>query len=102
MHDIKSKDAHIVFSMDKNSNNGKNDNQNQQQQRMSSQLTQVIEQLVSKLAGMNMSLTYSFENLEVDIPQAQGLGGRQLGGAKWKINGKIVVTTETHNARGGA
>ena len=48
-----------------------------------------------------MSLIYSFENLEVDIPQAQGLGGRQLGEAKWKINSKIVITTETYTARGG-
>ena len=49
-----------------------------------------------------MSLTYSFENLEIDVPKAQGLGGRKLGGAKWTINGKIVVTTETYDARGSA
>jgi hypothetical protein len=65
VHDIKSKDAHIVFSMDKNSNNGRNDNQNQQQQMISSQLTQVIRQLVGKLVGRNTSLTYSLENLEM-------------------------------------
>jgi hypothetical protein len=54
VHDIKSKEAHIVFSMGKNSNNGRNDNQNQQQQQMmSSQLTQVIGQLIGKLVGRN-------------------------------------------------
>jgi hypothetical protein len=46
-----------------------------------------------------MSLTYSFENLEIDVPKAQGLGGRKLDGLKWTINGKIAVTTEMHNAR---
>jgi hypothetical protein len=84
--------------MDKNSNNRRNDSQKQQQQMMSSQLTQVIGQLVGKLVGRNTSLTYSFENLEIDVPKAQGLGGRKLGGAKWTINGKIAVTTEMHNA----
>lgn len=86
--------------MDKNSNNRRNDSQNQQQQQMmSSQLTQVIGQLVGKLVGRNTSLTYSFENLEIDVPKAQGLDVRKLGGAKWTTNGKIAVTTEMHNAR---
>lgn len=86
--------------MDKNSNNRRNDSQNQQQQQMmSSQLTQVIGQLVGKLVGRNTSLTYSFENLEIDVPKAQGLDGRKLDGAKWTINGKIAVTIEMHNAR---
>jgi hypothetical protein len=86
--------------MDKNSNNRRNDSQNQQQQQqmMSSQLTQVIGQLVGKLVGRNTSLTYGFENL-IDVPKAQGLDGRKLGGAKRTINGKIAVTTEMHNAR---
>jgi hypothetical protein len=88
-----------VFSMDKNSNNRRNDSQNQQQQMRSSQLIQVIGQLVGKLVGRNTSLTYSFENLEIDVPKAQGLDGRKPGGAKWTINGKIAVTTEMHNAR---
>lgn len=63
-----------IFSMDKNSNNRRNDSQNQQQQQqmMSSQLTQVIGQLVGKLVGRNTSLTYSFENLEIDVPKSTG------------------------------
>ena len=78
-----------VSRMDKNSNNRRNDSQKQQQM-MSSQLTQVIGQLVGKLVGRNTSFTYSFENLEIDVPKVQGLGGRKLGGAKWTINGKIA------------
>ena len=85
--------------MYKNSNNRRNDSQKQQQQMMSSQLTQVIGQLVGKLVGRNTSFTYNFENLEIDVPKAQGPGGRKLGGAKWTINGKIAVTTEMRNTR---
>lgn len=100
MHDIKSKDVHIGSSMAQNSNSDMSENQNQLQT-MSSQWTQVIGQLVEKFMGKNMSMTYNFENLEIDIPRAQGPGGRQVGGAKWTINGRIVINTETHDARGG-
>lgn len=99
MHDIKCKDVHIVYSMVQNSNNNMSENQNQQQT-MPSQWTQVIGQLFDKLVGKNMSVTYNFENLEIDIPRAQGPGGRELGGAKWTIDGRIVITTETHDAKG--
>jgi hypothetical protein len=42
------------------------------------------------------STTINFQNLEIDIPKAQGPDGRGLGNAKWTINGKIVWTTELH------
>ena len=56
---------------------------------------------MEKLTGANMSTTISFNDLEVDVPKAQGPGGRDLGGAKWKINGKIVWATEGHKTAGG-
>jgi hypothetical protein len=43
-----------------------------------------------------MSTTINFQNLEIDIPKAQGPHGRDLGGAKWTVNGKVVWTTELH------
>jgi hypothetical protein len=57
---------------------------------------QVMEKVVS---GTNMTTTISFDNLEIDIPRAQGPDGRDLGGATWKLNGKVVWTTEAHKAR---
>jgi hypothetical protein len=42
-----------------------------------------------------MSMTYEFDALTIEIPSARGPGGRDIGGAEWKINGKITVTTET-------
>jgi protein subunit release factor B len=76
-------------------------NTQQQQQQSSSQWAQIIGQVMEKLSGTNMSTTIRFDNLEVDVPRAQGPGGRELGGAKWVVNGEIVWTTEAHKATGG-
>jgi protein subunit release factor B len=74
--------------------------QNQEQQQQASQWAQMIGQIMEKLTGANMSTTITFDDLEIDVPKAQGPGGRDLGGAKWKINGKIVWATEGHKAGG--
>ena len=36
-------------------------------------------------------ITYEFENLVIDIPRASGPGGKELGSAKWTINGKLII-----------
>ena len=43
-----------------------------------------------------MSTTINFQNLEIDIPKAQGPDSRDLGGAKWTVIGKVVWTTKLH------
>ena len=73
-------------------------NQLQQPEQPFSQWTRMIEQVIEKLTGTNMTTTISFDNLEVDVPKAKGPSGRDLGGAKWTINGKLVWTTEAHKA----
>jgi hypothetical protein len=70
------------------------------QQQSPSQWSQIIGQVMEKLMGTNMSTTISFDNLEIDVPKAQGPGGRDLGGAKWTVNGKIIWTTEGHKTSG--
>jgi hypothetical protein len=55
---------------------------------------EVIGQLMEKLTGKNMSVTYQFDDLTIDIPSARGPGGTDIGGAEWKINGKITIITE--------
>ena len=62
----------------------------------SSHWTEVVGQLMEKLTGKNMSMTYEFDDLTIDIPSARGPGGRNLGGVQWKINGKVTITTETY------
>lgn len=31
--------------------------------------------------------------MKIDIPSARGPGGKELGGAEWTINGKIIIAT---------
>jgi hypothetical protein len=57
---------------------------------------EVIGQLMEKMTGKNMSMTYEFDDLTIDIPSARGPSGRDIGGAEWKINGKITIITETY------
>ena len=54
----------------------------------------MIGQVLESVTGKNMSTTINFQNLEIDLPKAQGPDGRDLGSAKWTLNGKIVWTTE--------
>lgn len=68
--------------------------------KQSGQWAQVIGQVMEKVvSGTNMMTTITFDNLEIDVPRAQGPDGRDLGGATWKINGKLVWTTEAHKAQ---
>ncbi len=70
----------------------------QGQQQQVSQWSQMIGQVLESVTGKNMSTTIDFNRLEVEIPRAQGPGGRDLGSAKWTVNGRVVWTTELHKA----
>jgi hypothetical protein len=59
-----------------------------------SQLPEIIKQVVDKLTGKNMEVTYDFQNLEVDVPKVEGPEGKELGSVKWKINGKFILSTQ--------
>ena len=102
MHDIKCKDVHIVSSMARNSNSDLCENENGLQP-TSSQWAQITGHPVDRLMGKSILLTHKAKNLEVDIPRAKELRRGELGGAEWTINGRIIITTETHNdSRGDA
>ena len=58
-----------------------------------SQLPEIIKQVVDKLTGKDMEVTYDFQNLEVEVPRVAGPDGKELGSAKWKVNGKFVLST---------
>jgi hypothetical protein len=62
-----------------------------------SNLTNLVSQLVDKLTGKDLAITYEFDNLQIDIPKAAGPDGRELGSAKWMISGKIVISSELHD-----
>ena len=54
----------------------------------------VIRDIVDKLTGKDMEVTYDFDNLEIDMPKATGPEGKEIGSAKWKINGKFIISTQ--------
>jgi len=57
----------------------------------------IVRDIVDKLTGKDMEVTYDFDNLEVDIPKATGPEGKELGSAKWKINGKFIISTQLND-----
>jgi hypothetical protein len=86
------------------SNNGENVNKNSNSDQSknsskehTSQWSELISGIIDKLTGKDLQVTYSFENLEVEIPKAYGPDGKQLGGAKWRVDGKITISTELIN-----
>lgn len=62
-----------------------------------SQGSDIIREVVDKLTGKNMEVTYSFQNFEIDIPKATGPEGKELGSAKWRLDGKFTLTTQLSN-----
>jgi hypothetical protein len=67
-----------------------------QQLQSPSRWSQMAGQVLESLTDKNMTATMQFQNLEIDLPRAQGPQGKDLGSAKWVVNGKIVWTTELH------
>ena len=60
---------------------------------------ELVSQLMKKLTGKDMAITYEFENLEIDVPKATGPGGKELGSAKWKIDGKFVISSQLRDSK---
>ena len=79
-----------------NANNNSDRSKNSSNDHIS-EWSELISRIIDKLTGKDLQVTYSFENLEIEIPKAYGPDGRQLGGAKWKVDGKITISTELIN-----
>jgi len=79
-----------------NANNNSDRSKNSSNEHIS-EWSELISRIIDKLTGKDLQVTYSFENLEIEIPKAYGPDGRQLGGAKWKVDGKITISTELIN-----
>ena len=67
------------------------------QQENVSQWAELITQVVDKITGKDVSITYRFDNLQINVPKATGPNGQELGSAKWNINGKIVIHSQLEN-----
>ena len=78
--------------------NGNSDNSNKGGQGgQATQWVDLISTLFDRLTGKEAVITYEFDNLIVDIPKAAGPGGKELGSAKWTINGKVIIKAEAHS-----
>ena len=81
--------------------NGNTDSSNQGGQGgqggQTTQWVDLISTLFDRLTGKEAVITYEFDNLVIDIPKAKGPGGKELGSAKWTINGKLLIKAEAHS-----
>jgi hypothetical protein len=62
----------------------------------SNKWSEIVGQIIDRLMGKNMSATYDFQQLTIDMPKAEGPDGKHIGSVKWTVNGRIVITTEAH------
>ena len=62
-----------------------------------SQWAELITQVVGKITGKDVAITYRFDNLEINVPKATGPKGQELGSARWNINGKVVIHSQLEN-----
>jgi hypothetical protein len=73
--------------------NSQGSDQSSQMQEKSSHWSELISKVIEKVIDKDVSVTYTFDHLEIDVPSAHGPGGRELGGAKWVVDGKITIAT---------
>jgi hypothetical protein len=87
------------FNDNKESNQGNQDSQSGQENSnsKSTQWVDLIGTLFERLTGKEAVITYEFDNLVIDIPKAAGPGGKEIGSAKWTINGKLIIKGEAHS-----
>ena len=72
-------------------------NKDKNDDRSISHWSDVVSDILDKLTGKDMEVTYDFDNLEIDMPKATGPEGKEIGSAKWKINGKFIISTQLQN-----
>ena len=73
------------------------ENKDDAQEENVSQWAELITQVVDKITGKDVSITYRFDNLQIYVPKATGPKGQELGRAKWNINGKVVIHSQLEN-----
>ena len=73
------------------------ENKDNLQEENVSHWAELITQVVDKITGKDVSITYRFENLQINVPKATGPNGQELGSAKWNINGKVVIHSQLQN-----
>lgn len=50
--------------------------------------------LYDRLTGRRAAITYAFEDMQIEVPQAIGDDSPR---ATWRLNGKLIITTDEPN-----
>lgn len=78
-----------------------NNNLNKITHKISEEGVPILEQLVEKLTGKGAVITYSFDNLKIEMPKAEGHEGCQICSGSLTVNGSIRITAEVHKKNKG-
>jgi hypothetical protein len=73
-----------------------NSTKNEKATEQTTQWANLLTELFDRLTGKGTEVAYNFQNLEIDIPRAAGPQGRELGSAKWVINGRLSITAQSN------
>jgi hypothetical protein len=69
------------------------------EQTTSNKWAEIAVQLMDRVVGKNVSISYEFQRLTIDVPKAEGPDGKHIGSVQWIINGKITITSEVHDKK---
>ena len=79
-----------------------NNNLNKITHKISEEGVPILEQLVEKLTGKGAFITYSFDNLKIEMPKAEGHEGCQICSGSLTVNGSIRISAEVHKKNKGS
>lgn len=79
-----------------------NNNLNKITHKISEEGPPILEQLIEKLTGKGAVVTYSFDNLKIEMPKAQGHEGCQICSGSLTVNGTIRISAKVHRKNTGS
>ena len=79
-----------------------NNNLNKITHKISEEGAPILEQLIEKLTGKGAVVTYSFDNLKIEMPKAQGHEGCQICSGNLTVNGTIRISAVVHKTNNGS
>jgi hypothetical protein len=69
------------------------------EQTTSNKWAEIAVQLMDRVVGKNVSMSYEFQRLTIDVPKAEVPDRKHIGSVQWVINGKITITSEVHDKK---
>ena len=57
----------------------------------------LIARTIERLTGKDLQISYIFDNLELEVPKTIDTIEKNMGSAKWKVNGMLTISTALNN-----